>query len=221
MPNGATTGPVVVTVGGIDSNGMSFTVTASGTLPAPWLSQDVGNPAIAGQASHASGTFSVTGAGMDIWDSTDQFRFVYQTLNGDGEIVARVASLQNTDGWAKAGVMMREDLTANAPNAFVMVTAANGMSFQRRGTRGGATTATSAAFGTTAPQWVRLVRAGTTLSGYYSRERHRLDADRHGHHHAADSGLCRPGRDQSQPSRDLHGHLQQCHRCRRRIGRPS
>ena len=66
-------------------------------MPAPWSSQDVGNPAIAGQASYASGTFSVSGAGADIWDTSDQFRFVYQTLNGDGEIVARVDSLQNTD----------------------------------------------------------------------------------------------------------------------------
>ena len=97
---------------------MTFTVTTAAGLPAPWSSQDVGNPALAGQATYASGTFSVSGAGVGHLVHNDQFHFVYQTLAGDGEIVARVASLQNTDPWAKAAVMIREDLTDNAPYAW-------------------------------------------------------------------------------------------------------
>ena len=77
-------------------------------MPAPWATQDVGNPLVAGDASYAAGSFTLSGAGVDIWDVADQFRFVYQPLDGDGEIVARVESLQATDVWAKAGVMMRE-----------------------------------------------------------------------------------------------------------------
>ena len=41
-----------------------------------------------------------------------------QTLDGDGEIVARVTGLQNTHGWAKAGVMIREDLTGGGRHAW-------------------------------------------------------------------------------------------------------
>ena len=41
----------------------------------------------------ANGTFTVTGGGSDIWGRADQFQFVYQTVTGDVEIVARVASL--------------------------------------------------------------------------------------------------------------------------------
>ena len=166
VPAGATSGTVVVTVGGVASNGVTFAVTSSG-LPAPWSSQDVGNPALAGQASHASGTFSVSGAGTDIWYSSDQFRFVYQPLNGDGQIVARVASLQNVDQWTKVGVMIRQDLAADAPNAMAEVTAANGMVFQSRATRGGASTSVKGLAGA-APQWVRVVRSGNTFSGYFS-----------------------------------------------------
>src|ERR1700674_1375688 len=103
VPGGATTGPVVVTVGGLASNAVAFTVTLP--LPAPWTAQDVGSPALAGSATATSGTFSVTGAGVDIWDHSDQFQFVYQTLVGDGEIVTRVDSLLNTNTMAKAGVM--------------------------------------------------------------------------------------------------------------------
>ena len=137
VPSGATTGPAVVTVGGVASNGLTFTVSGAGSLPAPWTTQDVGSPAVAGQASYAAGTFSVSGAGVDIWGTTDQFRFVYQSLNGDGEIVARVNSLQNTDPWAKAAVMIREDLTSNAPHAMAILVPALGMALQGRATRGG------------------------------------------------------------------------------------
>jgi regulation of enolase protein 1 (concanavalin A-like superfamily) len=167
VPSGATTGPVTVTVNGVVSNGVSFTVTTTSGLPAPWASQDVGSPAIAGQATYASSTFSVSGAGVDIWDVNDQFRFVYQTLDGDGEVIARVASLQNTDPWTKSGVMIRQDLTANAPNAMAAVTNANGMIFQSRVTRGGVSTSIKG-FAGAAPQWIRIVRRGNALSGYYS-----------------------------------------------------
>ena len=51
------------------------------------------------------------GGGADIWDTSDQFQFVYQPLQGDVEVIARVASLQYADAWSKAGVMIRESLT--------------------------------------------------------------------------------------------------------------
>jgi len=166
VPTGATTGNLIVTVNGVASNAVPFTVTTA-TLPAPWQTQDVGNPTITGQATASGGSFSVTGAGVDIWDASDQFRFVYQTLDGDGTIIARVASLQAADPWTKAGVMIREDLTGNAPNAVAQVTSANGMIFQSRATRG-ATSTSVKGFAGSAPQWIRVVRAGNILSGYYS-----------------------------------------------------
>ena len=37
----------------------------------------------------SSGQFTVAGAGADIWDTADAFRYVYQPLAGDGQIIAR------------------------------------------------------------------------------------------------------------------------------------
>jgi large repetitive protein len=165
VPTGATTGNVVVTVNSVASNGVPFTVTSS-TLPAPWLSQDVGGPAIAGQASYSAGAFSLSAGGVDIWDVADQFRFVYQPIDGDGQVVAFVGSMQSADPWTKAGVMIREDLTAGARNAMVEATAANGLVFQSRVSPGGVSTSIKSAGAV--PRWVRLVRSGTTLSGYQS-----------------------------------------------------
>src|SRR4029453_9929829 len=89
----------------VTTNGPAPTPPA---LPAPWANGDIGNPAVAGSASFSGSTFTVSGAGADIWNTKDEFQFVYQPLQGDAEIVARVAPLRQRDPWAKAGVVSRE-----------------------------------------------------------------------------------------------------------------
>ena len=67
-----------------------------GALPTPWQTVDVGAVGLAGKASFDGASYSVSGAGADIWGTADAFRYVYQPLTGDGQIVARVASVQYT-----------------------------------------------------------------------------------------------------------------------------
>jgi uncharacterized repeat protein (TIGR03806 family) len=136
-------------------------------LPSPWQDQDIGNVGVTGDATYLSGTFTVDASGDDIWNDADAFHFVYQTMNGDGQIVARVASLENTDGWAKSGVMMRESLTANSRNVAMLMSVNQGATFQQRSTTGAATTNVSS-FGPTVPYWVKLVRSGNLFTGYSS-----------------------------------------------------
>jgi len=144
-------------------------VTGSG-----WSSQDVGSVSAAGSFSQSSGTFTVKGSGADIWSSADSFRYVYQTLSGDGSITARVASVQNVNTWSKAGVMMRDGLTAGAKNVYMLTspTATNNYRWQVRSSAGGSTTSavpSSTACGNgTAPVWVRITRSGSTLTGFCS-----------------------------------------------------
>ena len=89
---------------------------AAQTLPPGWTHSDVGSPTVPGYATHASGTFTVSGAGAGIGDTADQFTFLYRMLSGDGTVVAHIASLQNTNPSAKAGVMIRETLSAGSRN---------------------------------------------------------------------------------------------------------
>lgn len=127
---------------------------------------DIGGPSPAGSNSYSSGTFTVSAGGADVYGVTDQFRFVYQPLNGNGTIVARVASITVTDPWAKGGVMIRESLDANSIHAMVIVSASSGAAFQRRTTTGGSSegiTDTGAA-----PYWVKLVRSGNNFTPYKS-----------------------------------------------------
>jgi regulation of enolase protein 1 (concanavalin A-like superfamily) len=143
--------------------------STAGALPSPWQTQDIGAVGLTGSASFTSGTntFSVTGAGADIWGTADAFRYVYQPLTGDGQIVARVATVQNTNVWVKAGVMIRGDLTAGSAQAMMMVTPGKGNNFQRRLVAGGTSTSTAGAV-VTAPYWVRLVRTGNTITASQS-----------------------------------------------------
>ena len=135
-------------------------------LPNPWVVQDIGSVGFPGNASYSSGTFTVTGSGADIESTADAFNYVYQPTSGDCELRARVASLQNTDPWAKAGVMIRESTNAASVYAMVEVTSGNGMEFQHRIITGGGTTSTVFS-GVTTPEWVRLVRSSNNFIAYY------------------------------------------------------
>lgn len=140
---------------------------ATFNLPYPWLTQEVGSVGLTGSATISNGGFSVVGSGNDIWDTSDAFRFLYVPVSGNFSITARVVSLQNTDPWAKAGVMIRANLNANSPNVFMAVTPGNGVTFQTRSTAGG-TSGFNNTTGLVAPYWVRLVRSGNTFTAFRS-----------------------------------------------------
>jgi regulation of enolase protein 1 (concanavalin A-like superfamily) len=142
------------------------TLTASG-LPSPQQDQDVGAPAIAGSASFNQGTYTITAAGTDIWNTSDQFHFVYQQATGDVDVSARINSIGNTDPWAKVAVMIRESLDANSRHASTFLTVANGFWFSRRVTTGASTLSTGGRVAP-APGWVRLKRNGSLFTAYES-----------------------------------------------------
>jgi regulation of enolase protein 1 (concanavalin A-like superfamily) len=136
-------------------------------LPSPWTNQDVGSVGIAGSASYSSGTFTVTGAGADIWGTADGFQFVSHPLSGDGQVVARVASLQNTNTYAKAGLMLRATTAAGSAHVILDVRPNGSLEFMTRSVTGGSTAWLSG--GTQAvPAWLKLTRTGNTITGYAS-----------------------------------------------------
>jgi endoglucanase len=155
---------VTALTGGLESPN---SVEASVNPPYPWQSQDIGTVGLSGSVNFNNGVFTVGGSGADIWGTADGFRFVYLPVNGNFTITARVLSVQNTDQWAKAGVMIRSSLTANSANAFVAVTPGNGVTWQYRTSNGG-NTGNNAMGGLSAPYWVRLVRSGSTFTAFRS-----------------------------------------------------
>jgi len=140
---------------------------SGGSLPSPWVERDIGSVPIAGSASASSGTFTITGSGADIWGTADAFHYVYQPVSGNVTIVAKVNSVQEAAAWSKGGVMIRESLTAGSRHALMLVSPPKGVALQWRPSTGGAsqnlTGSTSAP-----PRWVKLVRSGSTFTGYES-----------------------------------------------------
>jgi VCBS repeat protein/Big-like domain-containing protein len=129
-----------------------------------WLDQDIGNVGITGSGFDDGGSFglsagalfTVKGSGADIWGSADAFHFHYAQL-GHHYIAARVLSVDNTNAWAKAGVMIREDLSPGSRHVMVVVTPGKGVAMQYRATANGAS-AMAASVAGVAPKWVRLRR---------------------------------------------------------------
>jgi regulation of enolase protein 1 (concanavalin A-like superfamily) len=142
-------------------------LTRLAALPGGQQTVDIGDPAVRGNAAYSAGKYTIQGAGSDIWSAADQFRFVYQPVTGDVDIVARVASIANTHEWAKAGVMIRESLTAESRHALMVTSVAKGYAFQRRLDPAGLSVHTSGGAGAP-PGWVRLVRRGDLFEAYRS-----------------------------------------------------
>ncbi|HEV2846113.1 MAG TPA: endonuclease/exonuclease/phosphatase family protein [Thermoanaerobaculia bacterium] len=147
-------------------------VVVRASLPSPWQSADVGSVGIAGRAVSSGGTWTIEAGGTDLWDAADAFRYVYQPLNVDGEIVANVTGLTvpSGAGWSLAAVMVREKLTAGSVHASMMITTEGKAKFRRRVTEGSATTLSDGpSAGTTyPPRWLRLTRVGDTFTAYIS-----------------------------------------------------
>lgn len=118
-----------------------FTPAASGqTLPAPWQWTDIGAVGTPGEVHvGANNDWLVSGAGSNIWGSADSFVFAYRPIR-DGQIFATIDGETNTNGFAKAGIMIRQTLAAGSPEIILDVKPDGGIEFMKRASAGGQTT---------------------------------------------------------------------------------
>jgi hypothetical protein len=138
---------------------------ATVTLGAPWQTMDIGNVLERGSYRREGDAVNVSGSG-DIFLGTDAFRYVYQTLDGDGSITAEVSTPAET-AFTKAGLMFRERLTDSARHAFAAVFSGKSCILEARPHP---EAATPVEFGPNVAKWLRLVRIGDSFTGLYSRD---------------------------------------------------
>lgn len=161
----------VVSAVDVAGESVNSTETSASVADAPssnWLTEDVGPVGAAGSFDLTAGTFTIQGSGADIWNYADEFRYVFQALNGDCSITARVLNMDNTAGWAKAGVMIRESLDPASRYVVNFMSPSHGVALQQRSSTGGSAAGVSNPTGLAAPYWLRLVRAGDTFTAYAS-----------------------------------------------------
>ncbi|HWA25491.1 MAG TPA: fibronectin type III domain-containing protein [Lacunisphaera sp.] len=154
---------------GVYSAYLQTAVSTTSADAGTWAGGDIGavGPTGSGVVSSDGSTYTLQAGGGDIEGTADACRFHYVQWHGDGSVTARVASLTNTNPWAKAGVMIRESFAANAANATMVLTAGNVCGFQTRNATGAGTEFTSGAWINPA-YWVRLTRVGNVFSGFVS-----------------------------------------------------
>lgn len=135
-------------------------------LPAGWKARNIGSQPGTVTYSSSNKQFTVSSSATDIWGNGDQLNYIYQSLRGNAEIIVKVQSVSRLDGWAKAGVMIRETLNSDAKHVDMMLTPENGATFQYRTATTGVTADHTAA--ATVPKWLKLTRSGNTFTGAIS-----------------------------------------------------
>ena len=135
---------------------------------------DIGGATPAGQATYVAGTdtWIVNGAGSEIWAGNDSNFFAYKAITGDGAIIAKVESVQNTREAAKAGVMMRTSLEQGAPRAWMALSGGGNLEQNMPGLQvyGGTNYGNKVLAGGFSSYWVKLERIGNAITGYVSQD---------------------------------------------------
>ena len=124
---------------------------------------DVGAPAQAGRARFdaATQTFTLTGAGVNMWEKKDEFQFVWRKMKGDFQITSEIAfapALPKSIAHRKLGVMIRQDLDADSAYADIAVHGDGLTSLQIREKKGEITTQLPASI--VAADVIQLARKG-------------------------------------------------------------
>ena len=129
---------------------------------------DIGNVGASGCALHFNDTYFLNGSGEGIGGGSDEFQLIYKNHQKDGEIIARIQSVENTDPAAQGGVMFRESSAADAKMAFIEQRPDNQVTFSWRTSLGGPLQSFNLQGGTTDPKYVRLTRLSDRFAAYYS-----------------------------------------------------
>lgn len=128
-----------------------------GGLTTKAQSVDTFFPRLFGSTAFDGTNCIMKGAGAGIGSAWDQFHFRFQPLADDGNIVARVKSLDSTNQHASAGLMMRTTWESSSAFAGLAVTASGELAFQYRQT-GSSRGETLMVPGYSAPCWLKLAR---------------------------------------------------------------
>jgi len=118
----------------------------------------------------------VSGAGADLYSGSDSYSTVYlpAAVGDTSTIQAEVVSHQNLTGFGKAGILVRNDMTASGtgPEGVILFESPSGGIQLEWNNNGGthinAVMPPNGTIADTVPVWLKLVRAGTTYTGFYS-----------------------------------------------------
>jgi hypothetical protein len=128
--------------------------------------------------SYSNGVWTLTGLGNNVWsDTADDCQFAYKQMTGDCAMVAQVTSSQFPGTQAKAGLMIRDNLTATISQrawvGFRNDTTFYLESHMRGWTEnwaGGGYDDRSHSWANSLPYWVKIERLGKQITTFVSKD---------------------------------------------------
>jgi hypothetical protein len=161
--------------GGPQTLSLPEQVTTSPPVQAPYqtYSSATDGPASFGQSGQE---FGISGAGAGLYSGDDDYSTIYAkgAVGSTATVSTEVAAQQAMTGYAKAGLLVRNDITAagQAPEGVVLFESpSGGIQLEWDGNGGTYIDSVTPANGTipeSLPVWLRLVRNGASYTGYYS-----------------------------------------------------
>lgn len=110
-----------------------------------------------------TGVFTIRSGGSGIGGNADGLRFVHRPLDGDGQVILRLESIDRNVPASRAGIMLREGTAPDARMVFVGGSATPGVAFIRR-KEPKAAAASNTDSSISAPCWLKLERAGNAFT---------------------------------------------------------
>jgi hypothetical protein len=140
------------------------TFVAGGYAP-----QAIGNPLPLGSIAADGNGYDMAGGGNVIGGTNDQFQFAWQPAIGDFDVAVRLNYFSQSDPFAQAGLMAREDLTPRSRFAAILATPSiNGVYFETRPVVSGPTSSVGNVRANYPHTWLRLRRSAGLFTGFAS-----------------------------------------------------
>jgi hypothetical protein len=136
---------------------------------------DTYSSASVGKPGYDGTEFNIISTGQDMWDSTDEYTAIYEpdAVGPNSQVELTVPYQENTDEWAKSGIIIRNDVTgAGSSPGYValVVTPGNGVQFAWDADGDGFLDSESRIADITADVHLRLERSGNDFIGSYSND---------------------------------------------------
>ena len=101
-----------------------------------WNVMDLNGAMGGGLVNLSNGVFELYGAGEDIWNSSDQFRFMNRKVSGDFEVSVTLDAMEDTETYTKAGLMVRQALSPDSATVLLTVFPGGGTQVAERDAAG-------------------------------------------------------------------------------------
>lgn len=156
---------------GVPTINIDFDENKSCDILLDWTLANIGTNINPGNICYTAATndFKIKSFASGLGDPTDNFPFLYQTLTGNGQIVARVKSVSTNYNYL-GGIMIRNTLSSNSAYVCLSSLDTRGV-FAKYRTSDAGNSSYRPVTSLVSPMWLKLVRVGNLVTSYYSSDK--------------------------------------------------